>query len=507
MSDGRPTVIIGGGIAGLAAGCYLQMNGYATRVLEMGSCCGGVCVSWKRGGYVFDGATNWLPGSSPASNLHGMLAELLDFSKITFRYSEIFIRIERGGRTCDVYTNADRLREELLRIAPEDAGGIRLFTDAIKQASSFAVPYKIAAELFNPLDSLAFVARNLPLILFRARWMPLTIKEFSGRLRNEFLRHVICNIFPHHDFFSMFGILMSLGWMHARSDGYPLGGSAGFTGIIEKRYRELGGEIVFGHKVSSILVQDDRACGVLCSNGTRIEASRVISAADGYETIFGLLQGRYAHRPVIRRFQSWRVFPALIQISLGVNRLFKEKAHKLLLPLVEPLRAGGDSVEDMIVRICSFDPSLAPDGKTSIVVHLRITDYPYWIDLRGRDPAAYRREKERVARAVTQSLDKRFGGIADSIEITDVATPATYVRYTNNWKGSYQSWAPTPEAMRSFLPKTLPGLRGFYMSGHWLWPGGGLPAVIRLSRDVAQIICHEDGRRFTIGNEKTALRG
>ena len=50
----RRVTIIGGGIGGLATGCYLQMNGYETEVLEMAHMCGGVCVSWKRRGYVFD---------------------------------------------------------------------------------------------------------------------------------------------------------------------------------------------------------------------------------------------------------------------------------------------------------------------------------------------------------------------------------------------------------------------------------------------------------------------
>ena len=46
------------------------------------------------------------------------------------------------------------------------------------------------------------------------------------------------------------------------------------------------------------------------------------------------------------------------------------------------------------------------------------------------------------------------------------------------------------------LPKTVPGLRGFYMTGQWVEPGGGLPKVVLSARNVTQLVCRDDGRRF-----------
>jgi phytoene dehydrogenase-like protein len=494
----QPVVIIGAGVAGLAAGCYLQANGYRTRILEMGACCGGVCVSWKRAGYVFDGATNWLPGSSPSSNLHELLAELIDFSALQFVYSDVFLRIEHAGACVDIHKNAGRLRDEMLRISPGDARAIQEFTDAIMEASRLKVPYRTALDVMTAGDKLRFLAGNARLLLFRARWRPITIAAFAARFKNETLRHAVANIFPHHDFFSLFGLLMSLGWMHAGSDGTPLGGSKRFVDMLEQRYRNTGGEIVFGAKVDRIEFEDKRACAAICADGSRITADRVISAADGHDTLFRLLKGRALDQNITRRFETWRVFPAIIQVSLGVNRRFGEPVHKYLLDLAKPLTFGNSTVRDMIVRICSFDPSFAPPGKTAVVAHLRLDDHEYWTELRSRDPTAYRACKEQAAQAVIATLDKRFGDVAGKIDVCDVATPATYMRYTNIWKGGYQGFAPTPQAAGALLRKTVPGLDRFYMTGQWLWPGGGMPAVMRVSRDVAQMICHEDGKPFSI---------
>jgi len=50
-----PFIIIGADVAGLSAGCYGQMNGYDTKIFELHTLPGGLCTSWKRKGYVFDG--------------------------------------------------------------------------------------------------------------------------------------------------------------------------------------------------------------------------------------------------------------------------------------------------------------------------------------------------------------------------------------------------------------------------------------------------------------------
>ena len=56
--------IIGGGIAGLATGCYLQMNGFDSEIFEAHSLPGGLCTSWKIGDYTVDGCMHWLVGSN-----------------------------------------------------------------------------------------------------------------------------------------------------------------------------------------------------------------------------------------------------------------------------------------------------------------------------------------------------------------------------------------------------------------------------------------------------------
>jgi phytoene dehydrogenase-like protein len=58
----KSLLIVGGGMAGLAAGCYAQTNGYRSEILEAGRVAGGLCSAWTRKGYTFDTSIHFLSG-------------------------------------------------------------------------------------------------------------------------------------------------------------------------------------------------------------------------------------------------------------------------------------------------------------------------------------------------------------------------------------------------------------------------------------------------------------
>ena len=59
----KRVLVIGAGIAGLSAASYLQRNGFETEIFELHDLPGGLCTSWKRNGYTFDG---WELPEAPA---------------------------------------------------------------------------------------------------------------------------------------------------------------------------------------------------------------------------------------------------------------------------------------------------------------------------------------------------------------------------------------------------------------------------------------------------------
>jgi phytoene dehydrogenase-like protein len=293
-------------------------------------------------------------------------------------------------------------------------------------------------------------------------------------------------------------MLMTFGWMHNRAAGYPIGGSLPFAQSIEKRYLSLGGEMLYKSKVVKILAENGRAVGIKLEDGSEHRADYVISAADGHATIFEMLEGKFVDEKIRGYYGKLIPFPPLIYIALGVNRTFPEipPSAGLTLELKDPLVVGGEQQRFLNVHIFNFDPTLAPEGRTALVI-MMAADYEYWKRLRGNE-AQYKAEKEMVADKVVAILDQRFPGLAGQVEMRDVASPTTFVRYTGNWKGSFEGWQVTPKTwnLGQVMRKTLPGLDNFYMAGQWVEPGGGLPAVAMSGRNVIQIICKKEKRSF-----------
>jgi phytoene dehydrogenase-like protein len=291
--------------------------------------------------------------------------------------------------------------------------------------------------------------------------------------------------------------------MNVKSGGYPVGGSKKFIDLIEKRYRDLNGKLYANMPVKKIIINNNTATGVITSDNLEHAARLVISASDLQHTLKDLLNQPALTSKQIEKTAHFSVFPSLLQISLGLKRQFPGVPYKIQMPLIEKITLGDSLVlEDMMVRICSFDQTLAPPGCTSIAVHFRTPDYEFWTDLRKNNRKEYQLLKKKIADAVIDTLDKRFGNVRETVEEIDVATPATYIRYTNIYKGSYQGWAPVPGLIGKTLPKQIKQLKNFYFSGQWVWPAGGLPGVIRIGRQTAQIICRRDGKKFTVSGSK-----
>ncbi len=495
----RNILIIGGGIGGLATGCYLQMNGYQTTIFEKNSVCGGVSVGWKRGGYIFDGSAEWLAGSSPYSNLHFLLEELIDFNTVTIIDPEEFIVIEYKGEVLRVFRNADRLYEEMMRIAPEDEVLIHSFAEAIKKMGTFCLPYEKPMELMGAVDRVKYLIQQRKFITFFLTWKKITLEGFADRFSNKHLGAMVKMIFPKHHYFSLFSIIATLGWMHIKSGGYVIGGSNTIAEVLQKKYESLGGRVKHNSAVTRIEVNNKRAEGISCADGQSYKGDIVISAADTFHTHVDLLDEQFLTPALRRSFNRGSFYRSLLMISLGIKKTLACTYNNYSIDFQTPLKVGTNEYADsMMVRIGTFDPTFAPETKTTIVARFRISDYAYWDNLRKNNPDKYTQEKERIAESAIQILENRFGNIKENCEVIDVATPATYIRYTNIYKGSFQGWAPTPSMVGKALKRTVPGLKNFYLTGQWVWPAGGLPGVIRIGRHTAQVICKKHGKQFRV---------
>lgn len=504
--NGRRVVIIGGGIAGLCTAVYALKCGYDTVVLEMGDVPGGLAMSWRRGDYTFETCLHWLVGSRLGGELNATWREVFDIDGLTFIDHAEFLRIETEAGDClRVWTDADRLEEELLRRAPHDAKAIRELTHTIRTLGRF--------HLLDPSgglgDNWRNILRDLPVFPLLSRMGRVSGREFGHRFSDPLLK----SFFSEGDIgrLTALAMLLSLAWMHAGNAGYCVGGAQAIIRAIEDHIRVLGGKVRCRARVERVLVENDRAVGVELAGGERILGDWVVSTADGHSTIFNLLGGRYVDESIRRIYDERETFASYVQVSLGVGMDLKDQPPMLTRVLECPITLDpATDLRSIPFRFFHYDPTFAPAGKCAVTSVLPTRNFAFWNELRARDPRAYHAEKHRIAEAVIDVLDRRVPGARAAVETVDVSTPASVIRYTGNWKGSMEGWLIEPGQGFRPLPNTLPGLKRFLMAGQWVMPGGGLPSGPMTARPAVKAMCRQDGVPFvvrTAADEREVLVG
>ena len=500
----KSIIIIGAGLAGLSAGCYAQMNGYRSHIFEHHSKPGGVAAAWQRKGYLIDGGIHFLMCHRPGQPIYDLYRELGTAQEGCCTDMTMYGRFidEASGVEIDVTGDLDRLANDLKAIAPDDA---RLIDDLISSAraipdvsTSFETGMSKPPELMSPIDYLKMFWGTVRDIGMRRAFKALTgsytksMADYVQAVHSPLLRQLLVNTFMPE--VPVWFVLMLFALLKDKQMGLLVEGCPGFVHPIEERYKALGGEVTYKATVREILVENDQAVGVRLADGTEHRADVVVSAADGYSTIFNMLGGRYVDKKIEERYRSWPLFRPYIMVSFGVAREFPDAATISLIMLKEPITIDHQAIPQLILRIFNYSTKFAPPGKTVIQASFE-TEWDFWNDLQNDRPR-YDAEKQRVAEEVLSRLEVHYHGVSSLVEVTDVATPYTTWRYTLNHKGAYEGWLPTPKNIMTFIPRTLPGLTNFYMAGQWVMPGGGVPPCLISGRHIVQILCHRDRKRF-----------
>jgi phytoene dehydrogenase-like protein len=491
----KKIVIIGGGVAGLSAGIYARLNGFETEIIEMHSKTGGQCTAWERKGYRFDYCLHWLVGTRNGpfhdiwleTNVINDQVKIIDHEVHTKVFAE-------DGTDFTVYTNIDKWEKYLCEIAPEDTKSIRKMCNDMRKTSVLE-PYSNPPELRRGIDKIGSFFKMLPVIILFIKHGKKTFREYIGQFnfKNPRLKLFLENLFSTHDF-SALAFIMMLAWFHKKNAGYLIGGSKPMTQRMTEKYLNLSGVLTTHKKVEKIIVEGNIAKGVLLDDGSKIFADYIISAADGHSTIFEMLDGKYLSEKIKEAYDSWELFNPIVQVSFGINSEIKTD-FPVQSWLAKNIRIGMTKTDQgfSIMNYC-FDPSMAPPGKTVIVIRYE-SQWDLWKDLKGEE---YLKEKQQLENDARLLLEKHIPEISGKIEVIDVATPLTDVRYTGVWKGSYEGFLPSSKNLMSNLKPTLPGLNGFYMAGQWLAPGGGLPPAGQTGKWAIQLICKKEKKTFTV---------
>ena len=491
----KKLVIVGGGIAGLSTGVYALANGFEAEIYEMHRMAGGECTGWDRGDYHFDGCIHWLMGCKRGTNMNRVwrfVGALDDSVDIIVR--ESFGTLVSGNSTVTLYTDPRRLREHLLEVSLEDRNGITELCGAIEGLRGMEIPWAKPFDMMGPIDMVKMGLSMRPYLRYM-KYQKMTVGELAEGFRSPLIRTLLLNSMPAE--YSAMSLVSTLASLSTGDSGWPRGGSRALARRVEKRFLDSGGKILFGKRASRILVDNGLAQGVEFSDGSQVLADAVVTATDGYEALYGLLQGGYLSKLHERMFSDTEGPPVQMsfQAWAGVAADLSGEPESVSLQLDEPVRLGGDEHTRIWLMHYSYDRSMAPPGHSVVTSFFPTSDFDWWREL-YQEKEAYRAEKDRIASVVKDAIENQYSAAEGRVGVMDVATPMTYVRYCNAWRGAWMSWISTPDLPARYLPMRLRGLKGFVMAGQWIMPPGGLPVAALSGRWAVQHLCAAERRPF-----------
>ena len=489
-------VIIGGGIAGLAAGVYALKAGFETEIYEKNAIPGGECIGWNRKGYHIDNCIHWLKGTRKDTELYdvwktvGALSDDTEYAKIDSFYSTM-----HNGQTATLWNDLKRTEEELIAISPEDEAEIKKFIQYVEYSKQCLIPAKKPMDMWGVMDyvNMGKTMADFPKVM--KEYGKISLDEFSKRFKLPVLQSLMCDYLPRN--YTAYSFLVSYATMADGNGMIPMGASLQMSLRMEKKFKDLGGKIFYNAGVEKIVLEKKTATGIKLENGNFVGADYIIPTVDTNLLFNKFIPNSYMPKELKAAYAEPSKYPATsgFQVAFAVSESYN-RGETVFID-IDPLTVGKRTCDRMYVKAYGYDPIFVKDGKQ--VIQTCITqmddDFDFWKSLTKEE---YEQVKAELTLKVQKAIEKAFPETVGDLEYLDAWTPLTYERYCNAYHGSYMSFITTPEGKPVRLKGKLKGIDNLYLAGQWTSAPGGLPVAVTSGKFAVQRILKSQKRSIDI---------
>lgn len=486
----RRTVIVGGGIAGLATAALLADEGDDVVVLEARPTLGGRAGSWEKDGFRFDTGPSWYLMPEVFEHFFRLLGTSAEKELDLVRLDPAYRVYSGDAAPIDVVSG--RQAATTLFESIESGAGEKLsnYLDSAADAYDLAVsrflydPYTSTAGLRDPA-----LLRRLPTLV------PLLTRTLASHIERRFTDRRLRQILGYPAVFlggSPYGVpslyhLMS----HLDLDEgvlYPRGGFVEVIGAIERLARARGVAVETGAEVTRIVTSGGAVTGVQLQDGRTLPADHVVSTADLHHTETKLLaesEQTYPEKWWAKRTPS---FGALL-VLLGVRGELPQLAHHTLL-FTEEWRDNFEAIFGKDTRIpdpaslyvcrpSASDDAVAPEGFENLFVLVPIPADPALgrggID--GAGDAIIEAAADRVIEQIAATCG--IPDLADRIVVRRTISPGDFESDLHAWRGNALGLGHSLAQSAMFRPRNASKkVSGLSYAGGSALPGIGLPLCL-----------------------------
>lgn len=482
-------IIIGAGLGGLSSGLILQQKGAKVLILESHTVSGGCASYFKRisksepvGNFIFDVGATTLSGFREDQPLY-------KFIKDTGIEHDVRNNLNKQS-TGIVVHNLLKDKEKIYRYADENTwvnecankfgnkDEMKKFWELIFRLERKS--YKLLPSLknFPPRNlsdylSLPKNPKNLNLLYYLTKTVDDVLKKFSLVKNQPFIKflneQLMITAQAHTDNVPFLPACLALNY--PAETYYINGGMYSFSKIMQDRFTELGGEILFKNRVEKI-IKENSICKVLTNKGN-YSAKKIISNAPIWnnESFFEDSEARrYFQKLSNKNSEAWGAFT----LYFGVEDNFNDYGSLYHQIHFKSSIAASGSVFVSLSK--SGDKQKAPAGWRTVTVSTHIANPEEWKDY----PEEVYEEKKRIlTEEIMNSLEENFDNFLNcKKKFVLSGSPKTFEFYIKR-KNGYVGGMPTTIKRNFFrqIPSNTP-IDDFYLVGDTVFPGQGAPAVI-----------------------------
>lgn len=483
-------IVIGSGVAGLAAAIRLASKGHSVTVFEAGPTPGGKLAEFSEGGFRFD------MGPSLFTMPH-LVEELFREAGVDMNGRFGYLKLEEANRYfwedgtrvtgwCDVQLFAQELEDKLGVPKDRTLSHLQRATDLLESTGRTFLEHSLHKRetLFTGGFMKALTSARIPELLSDLH--RTNVKAVGdGKAAQLFDRFATYN--GSNPYRTPGLMRMIPGLEHGEGAFYPVGGMYRITQALHLLAVDLGVRFHFNCPVDRILLSDDQreVTGVSVLGRTHT-ADVVVSNMDVVPTYRRLLPDLPAPERTLRQERSssalvfyWGVRGSFPELGLH-NILFSEDYKTEFEHLFDKLEVYEDPT--VYINITSkHSPTDAPAGCENWFTMINAP----------RDVGQDRESVVHKARKAIVAKVKRTLGIdvEPLIEVERVLDPRGIAERTFSHQGSiYGTSSNSPWAAFLRHPNFHGSVQGLFFCGGSAHPGGGIPLALLSARIASSLI-------------------
>lgn len=483
-------IIIGSGVAGMAAAIRLAVAGFSVSVYEQQARPGGKLTSFEQQGFFFDKGPSLLTQPENIEAIFQLAGEPMNEY---FQYKTCEVHCNyfwEDGSTVKAYSDTKKFGEELSNKLQEEENALQQYLNR-------------AAKIYNNIASI-FLKFSLHK---RQTWFHKRIIKAFASLKISLLTKTLhqynvlafknkktVQIFDRYATYNgsnpytapaMLSVIS-----HVEYSGgayYAKEGMINITDALFKLARKIGVKFYFQRRVTSIIA-DNVVSGIVV-NGENIYSDIVISNLDAYYTYKNLLQNEETATKILKQERSssacifyWGVNKIFEELSLH-NIMFADNYEEEFRHIFKTKKLYSDPT--VYINITSKeDPGHAPAGKENwfVMVNVPATEEVY-------SDEELQELKANTINKISKILKR---DIREHLETETIMQPAEIDFNTGSYMGSLYGTSSNAK-LAAFVrhPNFSKEIKGLYFCGGSVHPGGGIPLCLNSAAIVSDLIVQQ----------------